>query len=172
MHVSDNNVYICSYIKLTSETKDELHTLDTSELKFPTLAQISCVDLKTACGAFLRCSQKHGFSTRRQTGISFNPVKQHGNRHQQSLTSQLGLCTLEPDCWALLPAALDHAHWSCLTWLLFLQEVLTKHPEPRTLARQKGVCLKMKRFMVFSGTQVAPHKIHFLSRLNSLVKAS
>ena len=50
--------------------------------------------------------------------------------------------------------------------------VLTKHPEPRTLTRQKSVCLKMKRFVVFSWTQMAPHKTHFLSRLNSLVKAS
>lgn len=37
--------------------------------------------------------------------------------------------------------------------------VLTKHPEPRTLTRQNKVCLKMTRFVVFSGTQMAPHKI-------------
>jgi len=77
-------MYICLYTKLTAETKDEPCALNASELSFPTLGQICYVDLNTARRALLHCSQKQGFSSCRQTRISFNPVKLHGNRHQQS----------------------------------------------------------------------------------------
>lgn len=45
-----------------------------------------------------------------------------------------------------------------LSHAIALPLVLTKHPEPRTLTRQNKVYLKMKRFVVFSGTQMASHK--------------
>lgn len=87
-------IYICLCIKLIAETKDEPHTLNTSELKFPTVAQISGVDLNTAHRVLLRCSEKHGFSMWRQTEISFNPVKLHGNRCQQGHSLSWGCARL------------------------------------------------------------------------------
>lgn len=77
-------MYISLYIKLIAEAKDEPRTLNASELDFPTLGQIFCVDLNMAPRVLLCCSLKHHFSTCRQTGISFNPVNLHGNRHQQN----------------------------------------------------------------------------------------
>lgn len=62
----------------------------------------------------LCCSQKPGFSTSRQTGISFNPVK------LQKTQPQLGLCLVEPYCWALLPAGLNQPWWSWVMRLPFL----------------------------------------------------
>lgn len=96
-------------------------------------------------------------------------MKLHGNRHQQSHNLS-GLCTFEPDCWALLPTGQQSAGPGMLETALPL--VLTKHPETRTLARQEEVWLKKKLFVVFSSTQVTPRRIYFLSRPNSLVKAS
>lgn len=49
--------------------------------------------------------------------------------------------------------------------------VLTEHPEARTLAKQKGVCFKMNGFVVFLNP-TTPHKMCFLSTLDTLVKAS
>lgn len=49
--------------------------------------------------------------------------------------------------------------------------VLTEHPEARMLTRQKGVSFKMNGFVVFLNP-MAPHKMCFLSTLNTLVKAS
>lgn len=100
-------MYICFYIKLTAETKDEPCTLNTSELKFPTLGQVSCVDLNTARRVLLCCRQKHCFSTCRQTGISFNPVKLHGNRHQQSHSLSWGCA-----CLSLTAGLCCQQHWT------------------------------------------------------------
>lgn len=96
-------IIMCLYIKLITETKDERCALNARELKFHTLGKVSCGDLNMAHRVILCCSQKPGFSRSRQTGISFNPVK------LQKPQSQLGLCLVEPDCWALLSAVLDQA---------------------------------------------------------------
>lgn len=92
-------IIMCLHIKLF--TKDERCALNARELKFHTPGEVSCVDMNMAHRVLLCCSQKPGFSTSRQTGISFNPVK------LQKTQSQLGLCLVEPYCWALLPAGLD-----------------------------------------------------------------
>lgn len=81
--------------------------------------------------------------------------------------SQLGMCTVEPDCWALLPAALDQACWSWIKRLLFLWFSLSIQRQGHSQGR-KGSAWKW-RGLWFS---VAPHKLHLLSKLNSLVKAS
>lgn len=142
-------------------------TPNTSELKFPTLGQLSCVDLNTVHRVLLCCSQNHHFSTCRPTGISYNPVKLHGNRHQQSHSLSWGCAHL-----SLTAGFCCQQHWTRHAGAAIpLPLVLIKHPEPRILTRQKGVWLKMKRFVVFNWTQMAPDNINF-SRLNSLMKAS
>lgn len=98
-------MYICLHIKL-AETKDEPCTSKVSDL-----GEVPCMDLNSAHRMLLCCSQKHHFSTCRQTGISFNPVKLHGNRHQQSHNLSWVV-----QVWAWLLGFVANWTTKCWTW--------------------------------------------------------